>query len=75
MAPEDLENVPLVELRLIDPHLEGYVCHVAGGQVAVCQDCGDQLDTLAGELEAYRRRLLCWPLRSSEPPSRRRAIP
>jgi len=62
VAPEDLENVPLVELRLIDPHLEGYVLHVAGGQVAVCQDCGDQLDALAGELEAYRRRLLrTWP--------------
>ncbi len=62
MAPEDLENVPLVEVRLIDPHLECYVRHVAGGQVAVCQDCGDQLDALAGELEAYRRRLLrIWP--------------
>ncbi len=58
VAPEDLENVPLGELRLIDPHLEGYVRHAAGGQVAVCQDCGDQLDALAGELEAYRRRLL-----------------
>jgi len=30
--------------------------------VAVCQDCGDQLDALAGELEAYRHRLLrTWP--------------
>jgi len=62
VAPEDLEDVPLGELRLIDPHLEGYVRHAAGGQVAVCQDCGDQLDALAGELEAYRRRLLrTWP--------------
>jgi len=62
VAPEDLEDVPLVELRLIDPHLEGYVRYAAGGQVAVCQDCGDQLDALAGELEAYRRRLLrTWP--------------
>ncbi len=62
VAPEDLENVPLGEVRLIDPHLEGYVRHAAGGQVAVCQDCGDQLDALAGELEAYRRRLLrIWP--------------
>ena len=62
VAPEDLEDVPLVELRLIDPHLEGYVRYAAGGQVAVCQACGDQLDSLAGELEAYRRRLLrTWP--------------
>ncbi len=62
VAPEDLEDVPLVELRLIDPHLEGYVCHAAGGHVAVCQACGDQLDALAGELAAYRRRLLrTWP--------------
>jgi len=62
VAPEDLEDVPLVELRLIDPHLEGYVRHAAGGQVAVCQACSDQLDALAGELEAYRRRLLrTWP--------------
>ena len=62
VAPEDLEDVPLGELRLIDPHLEGYVRHAAGGQVAVCQDCGDQLDALAGELEAYHRRLLrIWP--------------
>jgi len=62
VAPEDLENVPLGEVRLIDPHLESYVRHAAGGQVAVCQDCGDQLDALAGELEAYRRRLLrTWP--------------
>ncbi len=62
VAPEDLEDVPLGEVRLIDPHLEGYVRHAAGGQVAVCQDCGDQLDALAGELEAYRRRLLrAWP--------------
>jgi len=62
VAPEDLEDVPLVELRLIDPHLEGYVRYAAGGQVAVCQACGDQLDALAGELEAYRRRLLrVWP--------------
>ncbi len=30
--------------------------------MAVCQDCGDQLDALAGELEAYRHRLLrTWP--------------
>jgi len=62
VAPEDLENVPLVEVRLIDPHLEGYVRYAAGGQVAVCQACGDQLDALAGELAAYRRRLLrAWP--------------
>jgi len=62
VAPEDLEDVPLVELRLIAPHLEDYVRHAAGGQVTVCQDCGDQLDALAGELEAYRRRLLrTWP--------------
>jgi len=62
VAPEDLEDVPLGEVRLIDPHLEGYVRHAAGGQVAVCQDCGDQLDALAGELAAYRRRLLrAWP--------------
>jgi len=62
VAPEDLEDVPLGELRLIDPHLEGYVRYAAGSQVAVCQDCGDQLDALAGELEAYRRRLLrTWP--------------
>jgi len=62
VAPEDLEDVPLGELRLIDPHLEGYVRYAAGGQVAVCQACGDQLDALAGELEAYRRRLLrIWP--------------
>ncbi len=62
VAPEDLEDVPLGELRLIDPHLEGYVRHAAGGQIAVCQACGDQLDALAGELEAYRRRLLrIWP--------------
>ncbi len=62
VAPEDLEGVPLVELRLIDPHLESYVRCAAGGHVAVCQDCGDQLDALAGELEAYRRRLLrTWP--------------
>jgi len=62
VAPEDLEDVLLVEVRLIDPHLEGYVCHAAGGQVAVCQDCGDQLDALAEELESYRRRLLrTWP--------------
>ena len=62
VAPEDLEDVPLGEVRLIDPHLEGYVRYAAGGQVAVCQDCGDQLDALAGELEAYRRRLLrIWP--------------
>jgi len=54
--------VPLVELRLIDPHLESYVRYAAGSQVAVCQDCGDQLDALAGELDAYRRRLLrTWP--------------
>ncbi len=62
VAPEDLEDVPLGELRLIDPHLEGYVRHAAGGQIAVCQACGDQLDALAGELAAYRRRLLrTWP--------------
>ncbi len=62
VAPEDLEDVPLVELRLIDPHLESYVRYAAGSQVAVCQTCGDQLDALAGELEAYRRRLLrTWP--------------
>jgi len=62
VAPEDLEGVPLVELRLIDPHLESYVRYAAGSQVAVCQTCGDQLDALAGELEAYRRRLLrTWP--------------
>ena len=62
VAPEDLEGVPLVELRLIDPHLDGYVRYAAGSQIAVCQDCGDQLDVLAGELEAYRRRLLrTWP--------------
>jgi len=62
VAPEDLEGVPLVELRLIDPHLEGYVRYAAGSQIAVCQACGDQLDALAGELAAYRRRLLrAWP--------------
>jgi len=62
VAPEDLEDVPLVELRLIDPHLEGYVRYAAGGQVAVCQACSDQLDALAGDLDAYRRRLLrAWP--------------
>ncbi len=62
VAPEDLEDVPLGELRLIDPHLEGYIRYAAGGQVAVCQACGDQLDALAGELAAYRRRLLrTWP--------------
>jgi len=62
VAPEDLEDVSLVELRLIDPHLEGYVRYAAGGQVAVCQACSDQLDALAGELDAYRRRLLrTWP--------------
>ncbi len=62
VAPEDLEDVPLVELRLIDPHLEGYVRYAAGSQIALCQACGDQLDALAGELAAYRRRLLrAWP--------------
>jgi len=75
VAPEDLENVPLVELRLIDPHLEGYVRHVAGGQVAVCQDCGDQLDALAGELEAYRRRLLCCAGRFGHPNHRHAVAP
>jgi len=71
VAPEDLEGVPLVELRLIDPHLESYVRYAAGSQVAVCQDCGDQLDALAGELEAYRRRLLrTWPT-----PRAPRAVP
>ncbi len=34
VAHEDLEDVPLVELRLIDPHLEGYVRHAAGGSPA-----------------------------------------
>jgi len=62
VAPEDLEGVPLVELRLIDPHLESYVRYAAGSHVAVCQACGDQLDALAEELAAYRRRLLrAWP--------------
>ncbi len=62
VAPEDLEDVPLVELRLIDPHLESYIRYAAGSHVAVCQACGDQLDALAGELAAYRRRLLrTWP--------------
>ncbi len=62
VAPEDLEGVPLVELRLIDPHLESYVRYAAGSHVAVCQACGDQLDALAGELAAYRQRLLrAWP--------------
>jgi len=71
VAPEELEDVPLVEVRLIDPHLESYVRYAAGGQVAVCQDCGDQLDGLAGELEAYRRRLLrTWPT-----PRAHRAVP
>jgi len=71
VAPEDLEDVPLGELRLIDPHLEGYVRYAAGGQVAVCQACSDQLDALAGELEAYRRRLLrAWPT-----PRAHRAVP
>jgi len=71
VAPEDLENVPLGEVRLIDPHLEGYVRYAAGGQVAVCQACSDQLDALAGELEAYRRRLLrTWPT-----PRAHRAVP
>jgi len=62
VAPEDLEDVPLGELRLIDPHLEGYVRYAAGSQIALCQACGDQLDALAGELAAYRWRLLrAWP--------------
>jgi len=71
VAPEDLEDVPLVELRLIDPHLESYVRYAAGSQIALCQTCGDQLDALAGELEAYRRRLLrTWPT-----PQAQRTVP
>ena len=62
VAPGDLDEVPLTELRLIDPHLDAYVHCAARSHVAVCQACGDQLDSLAGELEAYRRRLLrAWP--------------
>jgi len=66
VAPEDLEDAALDELRLIDPHLDRYAHRALGGEIAVCAACGRQLDALAEEMEAYRRRLIRrWPTPTS----------
>jgi len=71
VAPEDLEDAALDELRLIDPHLDRYAHRALGGEIAVCAACGQQLDALAEEMEAYRRLLIRrWPT----PPAYRDAL-
>ncbi len=64
--PADLLAQPLTKLRLIDPHSTRYDRQTADGRVAICDDCDQQLATIALEMDTQRRRLARpWPLPTS----------
>jgi len=64
--PADLLTQPLVELRLIDPHVARYDRQTADGCVAICDDCDQQLAAIALEMDTQRQRLTrLWPLPTS----------
>jgi len=62
--PADLAVQSLGELRLIDPHSARYDRQpfLEREGVALCDDCDQQINAIATELGAYRRRLTrLWP--------------
>ncbi len=62
--PIDLSVQSLGELRLIDPHSARYDRQPfpARGRIALCDACACQLDAIAQEMDAQRRRLTrLWP--------------
>jgi len=70
--PADLSVQSLGELRLIDPHSARYDRQpfLEREGVALCDDCDQQLNAIATEMGAYRRRLTrLWP-RPTSPRSR-----
>ncbi len=70
--PADLSVQSLGELRLIDPHSarDDRQPFPAREGIALCDDCDQQLNAIATEMDAYRRRLTRLWLRPTSPRSR-----